>query len=150
MFYLPYAKLITCSQMFTVTSWYIVPIFWLPIAFFLLVRSALQFTHPVASLAIPAELTKNPLAIPSVLPGILAKTVTHVPTLLSSIPLASWLKVASCFLLGNLIWTMLEYGMHRFLFHIDEWLPDRPIALTLHFLLHGIHHFLPMDRSVLV
>jgi hypothetical protein len=44
---------------------------------------------------------------------------------------------------------MLEYGLHRFLFHIDEWLPDRPLFLTLHFLLHGIHHYLPMDRFVL-
>ena len=29
-------------------------------------------------------------------------------------------------------------------------LPDNRIALTLHFLLHGIHHYLPMDRLRLV
>ncbi|KAF8345367.1 oxidoreductase [Amanita rubescens] len=55
-----------------------------------------------------------------------------------------------CFFLGNIIWTMLEYGLHRFLFHVDEWLPDKPIFLTLHFLMHGIHHYLPMDRLRLV
>jgi hypothetical protein len=38
--------------------------------------------------------------------------------------------------------------LHRFLFHIDEMLPDRPIFLVLHFLLHGIHHYMPMDRCV--
>ncbi|RFU27719.1 hypothetical protein B7463_g8627, partial [Scytalidium lignicola] len=30
------------------------------------------------------------------------------------------------------------------------YLPDHPIALTLHFLLHGIHHYLPMDKLRLV
>lgn len=39
---------------------------------------------------------------------------------------------------------ILEYTMHRFLFHIDEHLPDHPAALTLHFLLHGIHHYIPV------
>jgi len=43
---------------------------------------------------------------------------------------------------------MLEYALHRFLFHIDELLPDRPFFLMIHFLLHGIHHYLPMDRCV--
>jgi 4-hydroxysphinganine ceramide fatty acyl 2-hydroxylase len=27
-------------------------------------------------------------------------------------------------------------------------MPDRPFFLMLHFLLHGIHHYLPMDRYV--
>lgn len=36
--------------------------------------------------------------------------------------------------------------MHRFLFHIDMWLPDHSFGLTLHFSLHGIHHYLLMDR----
>jgi hypothetical protein len=27
-----------------------------------------------------------------------------------------------------------------------RFLPDNRVALTLHFLLHGIHHYLPMDR----
>lgn len=38
--------------------------------------------------------------------------------------------------------------MHRFLFHIDEYLPDHPAALTLHFLLHGIHHYIPVRPSL--
>ncbi|KAJ3139761.1 fatty acid alpha-hydroxylase [Irineochytrium annulatum] len=51
---------------------------------------------------------------------------------------------------GIFLWTFIEYTLHRFLFHVDEILPDHRIALTLHFLLHGIHHFLPMDRMRLV
>lgn len=53
--------------------------------------------------------------------------------------------------LGIFSWTLLEYVFHRFLFHIGEaWLPENQVALTLHFLLHGVHHFLPMDRYRLV
>ncbi|KAG2224345.1 hypothetical protein INT45_006745 [Circinella minor] len=51
---------------------------------------------------------------------------------------------------GVFFWTLLEYGLHRFIFHFDDWLPDHPIALLLHFTLHGIHHHMPMDRLRLV
>ncbi|KAI8379697.1 uncharacterized protein BYT42DRAFT_613977 [Radiomyces spectabilis] len=51
---------------------------------------------------------------------------------------------------GILFWTLFEYVMHRFLFHLDDLLPDHPIALLLHFTLHGIHHHMPMDRMRLV
>jgi len=40
--------------------------------------------------------------------------------------------------------------MHRFVFHVEEILPDKPFFLMLHFLLHGIHHYVPMDRMRLV
>jgi 4-hydroxysphinganine ceramide fatty acyl 2-hydroxylase len=51
-----------------------------------------------------------------------------------------------CWMLGVFLWTLVEYGMHRFLFHVDKWLPDNRWFLTLHFLLHGVHHYLPTDR----
>ncbi|KAH8706608.1 hypothetical protein BGZ61DRAFT_477231 [Ilyonectria robusta] len=51
---------------------------------------------------------------------------------------------------GILIWTIVEYGLHRFLFHLDYYLPDNRVGITLHFLLHGIHHYLPMDKYRLV
>mmetsp|Transcript_5038 Transcript_5038/g.5031 ORF Transcript_5038/g.5031 Transcript_5038/m.5031 type:complete len:377 (-) Transcript_5038:532-1662(-) len=52
--------------------------------------------------------------------------------------------------MGLFVWTLVEYCMHRFLFHLDGYLPDHPLALTLHFLLHGVHHYLPMDGYRLV
>ena len=54
------------------------------------------------------------------------------------------------FFLGILSWSLIEYTVHRFLFHLDELLPDHRIFITLHFLLHGVHHFLPMDRYLLL
>jgi len=52
--------------------------------------------------------------------------------------------------LGLAIWTLVEYVLHRCLFHLDEKMPDNSICLTLHFALHGVHHYLPMDKLRLV
>ncbi|KAK2629281.1 hypothetical protein QTJ16_000101 [Diplocarpon rosae] len=57
---------------------------------------------------------------------------------------------AAYWLFGLFLWTLIEYILHRFLFHLDKWLPDNRVALTLHFVLHGIHHYLPMDKLRLV
>lgn len=62
----------------------------------------------------------------------------------------SKLTALSLWVFGLCVWTFVEYCLHRFLFHLDGYLPDHPAALTLHFLLHGIHHYLPMDRYRLV
>ncbi|KAH7021242.1 inositolphosphorylceramide-B C-26 hydroxylase [Microdochium trichocladiopsis] len=60
------------------------------------------------------------------------------------------LTTAMWWLGGFGLWSLIEYVMHRFLFHLDDYLPDHPAALTVHFLLHGIHHYLPMDKYRLV
>ncbi|KAJ3155169.1 fatty acid alpha-hydroxylase [Geranomyces variabilis] len=58
--------------------------------------------------------------------------------------------VAQLMPLGVLLWSFIEYTLHRFVFHVENILPDHRVALSLHFVLHGIHHFLPMDRMRLV
>ncbi|GAB4830117.1 cytochrome P450 [Ancistrocladus abbreviatus] len=48
---------------------------------------------------------------------------------------------------GVFVWTLLEYTLHRFLFHMKTtsyW------GNTLHYLLHGCHHKHPMDALRLV
>ncbi|KAJ3108356.1 fatty acid alpha-hydroxylase [Phlyctochytrium planicorne] len=60
-------------------------------------------------------------------------------------------QAAACwFGAGLIMWTMIEYGLHRFLFHLDDYLPDNKFAMTAHFAVHGIHHYLPMDKMRLV
>lgn len=51
---------------------------------------------------------------------------------------------------GVVLWTLYEYAFHRFIFHMDDNLPSNQKAFVLHFLVHGVHHFLPMDKYRLV
>ncbi|KAL0958153.1 hypothetical protein HGRIS_000319 [Hohenbuehelia grisea] len=116
-------------EMFTRCVWFVIPLVWGPIASYLFLRSLFQFTGPLPSFFTDPSLPLG--ALTQISSDAIAKTVL-------------------CFFAGNIIWTILEYTLHRFLFHIDEWLPDTPAFLTLHFLLHGVHHYLPMDRLRLV
>ncbi|KAG7882027.1 hypothetical protein KL905_000479 [Ogataea polymorpha] len=89
----------------SVTPWYVVPLIWLPVNFYVFY---IGFVNQNKFLA-----------------------------------LALWA-------LGLFVWTLIEYVMHRFLFHIDNYLPEHQLAFTVHFLLHGVHHYLPMDKKRLV
>jgi 4-hydroxysphinganine ceramide fatty acyl 2-hydroxylase len=120
------------SQMLTKTEWYVVPCFWLPITFTLFALSSLQFSSATSSLTFRG----------------LASLLTsgHLPPA----PTATAISLtAACWALGCFIWTLLEYGFHRFLFHLDDLLPEKNWALLLHFTMHGIHHYLPMVRPLL-
>jgi 4-hydroxysphinganine ceramide fatty acyl 2-hydroxylase len=55
---------------------------------------------------------------------------------------------AEFFLLGLFIWTLVEYIMHRFVFHYMP--PDKPWAMRMHFIFHGVHHDYPSDAKRLV
>lgn len=56
----------------------------------------------------------------------------------------------SLWALGIFVWTLIEYFLHRCIFHADRFLPPYGPAFTIHFLLHGVHHYLPMDEYRLV
>ncbi|XP_011626583.1 dihydroceramide fatty acyl 2-hydroxylase FAH1 isoform X2 [Amborella trichopoda] len=56
-------------------------------------------------------------------------------------------QAALCVGFGIFVWTLVEYTLHRFLFHIKTcsyW------GNTMHYLLHGCHHKHPMDGLRLV
>ena len=55
--------------------------------------------------------------------------------------------VAGLFAGGILIWTLVEYTMHRWVFHYE---PSSKLGKQLHFMLHGVHHDYPNDASRLV
>ncbi|MCJ1289080.1 fatty acid alpha-hydroxylase [Xylographa carneopallida] len=71
-------------------------------------------------------------------------------TFLSFMNIPNTIAMATYWVLGLGIWTLVEYVLHRGLFHVDKYLPDNRVGITLHFLLHGIHHYLPMDKLRLV
>ncbi|KAK2751021.1 fatty acid alpha-hydroxylase [Myotisia sp. PD_48] len=71
-------------------------------------------------------------------------------TVLASTGMESLAGGAAYWIGGFLIWSLIEYVLHRCLFHVDNYLPDNRVGISLHFLLHGIHHYLPMDKYRLV
>lgn len=55
------------------------------------------------------------------------------------------------YFVGVFLWSLIEYLLHRFLFHAEEyWLPSINLFYVIHFTFHGIHHCFPMDRYRLV
>ncbi len=51
------------------------------------------------------------------------------------------------FALGLLTWTLIEYALHRFVFHYH---PRSGWGRRVHFIFHGVHHDYPNDAKRLV
>jgi sterol desaturase/sphingolipid hydroxylase (fatty acid hydroxylase superfamily) len=51
------------------------------------------------------------------------------------------------FAAGLLAWTLIEYGLHRFVFHYQ---PQSAWGKRVHFIFHGVHHDYPNDVHRLV
>ncbi|XP_039630174.1 fatty acid 2-hydroxylase [Polypterus senegalus] len=104
----------SCSK----TSWYVVPVVWLPLVAYL---SYFCYT----SLSLDSTRLTDRFAFPH-----------------------KW-AFPFLFLMGMFLWSLVEYLIHRYVFHM------RPPAsnyflITLHFMLHGQHHKSPFDSSRLV
>jgi sterol desaturase/sphingolipid hydroxylase (fatty acid hydroxylase superfamily) len=55
--------------------------------------------------------------------------------------------VAGAFAFGLAWWSLMEYLLHRFVFHFR---PDNAWGRRLHFIIHGVHHDHPHDPMRLV
>ena len=78
--------------------------------------------------------------------------VLYVPVVAWMIYLAaqrglSFVTILAFVVAGVLIWSFVEYTMHRFVFHYQ---PKSLWGKRLHFLVHGVHHDYPNDASRLV
>lgn len=51
--------------------------------------------------------------------------------------------------LGVLLWTLVEYSLHRWVFHMEP-SGHSEIMIYLHFAIHGLHHKVPFDARRLV
>ncbi|KAL6107273.1 fa2h [Pungitius sinensis] len=105
----------------TKTSWYWVPVVWLPVVFYF---SWYCYTS-------------------------LAKGTTRLNLASGvSVPIHKYC-FPLLFLLGWFLWSFIEYCIHRFVFHMKP--PAHNYYLIMiHFLLHGQHHKSPFDGSRLV
>jgi len=75
------------------------------------------------------------------------------------VPLSAWMvylaaqrglpiaAIAALALCGIVIWSFVEYAMHRFVFHYE---PKSGWGQKLHFMAHGVHHDYPSDATRLV
>lgn len=65
-------------------------------------------------------------------------------TSLAAIPVTQFLGL---FVLGLITWTLFEYILHRYLFHLKI---DSDWGRRMHFMIHGCHHDYPNDSMRLV
>ena len=56
----------------------------------------------------------------------------------------SGLNVFLIFISGTIIWTLIEYILHRFVFHYH---PDTEKGKRINYVLHGNHHEYPRDKE---
>jgi sterol desaturase/sphingolipid hydroxylase (fatty acid hydroxylase superfamily) len=123
--HLPYCRLFD-GEFFESGSrnpWYRIPIFWTPWCLYLMYYG-MTYDYPKHSFADDYLL--------------IASTTF------------SLLGVILSIFLGIFVWSFTEYLLHRGIFHFDDPLPDHPFFLWLHFIIHGIHHTIPMDPDRLV
>ncbi len=64
-------------------------------------------------------------------------------------PLLSAGALVGAFLGGIAFWTLLEYVLHRWVFHWEP-SPDSELQQDVMFLIHGVHHDFPHDPDRLV
>src|SRR3954466_14010771 len=60
---------------------------------------------------------------------------------------ASALGLVGLFVAGYFFWTLMEYWIHRVIFHFE---PEGGIGARLHWIIHGVHHDHPTDPLRLV
>jgi len=60
-----------------------------------------------------------------------------------------WWNVLISFAIGLLFWPLVEYLLHRFVFHFSPNNPSERLKRVL-FLMHGVHHAQPREKSRLV
>ncbi|XP_026668276.1 dihydroceramide fatty acyl 2-hydroxylase FAH2 [Ceratina calcarata] len=59
------------------------------------------------------------------------------------------LEVLLSYISGILLWSLIEYVLHREVFHFKP-PADSKLLITLHFVIHGVHHKAPFDNRRLV
>lgn len=154
------------------TPWYIVPLFWLPIvilglyyAYYITVVIDFGTTSSSSASSSPWETIGKPYIF-KVFGWMYHNTVADSSSSSAAKYVSSFGRISvpyfrlvtiddffsvytfSFFLMGMYIWSLLEYVLHRFMFHSETWIPERYLYLS--FLFHGIHHLHPLDANRLV
>lgn len=106
-------------EFFSKTPWYVVPVVWLPVVLYLSIVGMTNLSQDGFPHFLSSALLNN-----------------------SSLVI---LMFVGFFLFGVFLWTLVEYVLHRYLFHITP-PDDSPFWITFHFFLHGQHHKVGVKR----
>ena len=98
-----------------------------------------MFDNPLLELASRVHPVVPPLLYLPVVVFLLERAVGHEDLSVAA--------VAGVFALGIIAWSLTEYLLHRFVFHLE---PDSRWGRRLHFIIHGVHHDFPHDPMRLV
>ncbi|CAI9719112.1 fatty acid 2-hydroxylase-like [Octopus vulgaris] len=109
-------------EFFSMAPWWLVPVIWIPVM-------CLGMYQAYQNISVHTEI----LGFPFLQEGIEIKS--HHLLLL--------------YIAGLFQWTLLEYLIHRWLFHLRPVI-NSPFFIRMHFILHGQHHKAPLDKTRLV
>jgi 4-hydroxysphinganine ceramide fatty acyl 2-hydroxylase len=98
-----------------------------------------MFANPILEWGSRVHPVVPPLVYLPVIGYLLARAVGHENL--------SVLSVIGVFALGIVAWSLTEYVLHRFVFHLQ---PDSRWGRRMHFIIHGVHHDFPHDPMRLV
>lgn len=110
-------------EFFSKTKWYMIPLVWIPVVIFC---SFLACNH--------------------------ISTTMHTLYPTKDVNNENFLALGTfcvLFLAGIPLWTLMEYVLHRYLFHLEP-NGNSPVMITIHFFFHGQHHKVPFDKDRLV
>jgi 4-hydroxysphinganine ceramide fatty acyl 2-hydroxylase len=123
--YLPHTRLFDHPffEYFSRNKWYSVPMTWIPVSIIMMI------------LAMTYEFSDHIF---------LDKYIMYKS------PDFSAVFVFLTFVFGILLWSLGEYLLHRYAFHFEKRIPQHPWFIMLHFVIHGVHHLIPLDTDRLV
>jgi 4-hydroxysphinganine ceramide fatty acyl 2-hydroxylase len=98
-----------------------------------------MFDNPVLEWGSRVHPVVPPLIYLPVIGFLLLRAISHENLAVGS--------VFGVFALGILAWSLTEYLLHRFVFHLE---PDSRWGRQVHFIIHGVHHDFPHDPMRLV
>lgn len=172
--YTPYCRLFDTAflEPFSKTKYWVVAVAWLPLSLFWTLRGLLrdntQLNEAWGSILDPYLYLPNFNWVFQNYPApVTPAMASYIPPNSSPKEIAALqyrhavegssfnpLLAVSLWLSGIVIWTLVEYFIHRCIFHFERAIPasmfDNPLCKLLHLVLHGIHHIIPMDPDRLV
>lgn len=108
----------------TITPWYVVPIIWIPIIIYLVKLGAENYV----------QLTNGQYGIFLIYDLLLINYCYEC--VIDTFPV---LPIVLYIALGTLIWSLLEYSLHRWVFHMEP-SGNSKLLIYFHFAVHGLHH----------